>query len=109
MFTSPRNLVALALLVLAKVLGIAGLIVGASHRAAGTILLALDGVLIVAAVAICLATFRARAKAEVAEKQILAKMMQDGTLDQYLAELRADREPDRAPPTGEGDPPERGG
>lgn len=85
--TNSRNFIALALLVLAKALGIGGLIVGAHHRVLGGTLLVLDGVFLVAAVAICLGVSRARSKAEIGQKEILAQMVREGTLKQYLRDL----------------------
>lgn len=84
---TSRNFVALALLILAKALGIAGLIVGAHHRFAGGFLLALDGVFLASAVALCLGVARARNKAEIGQKEVLAQMIREGTLKQYLRDL----------------------
>ena len=85
---NSRNFVALALLVLAKVLGIGGLIVaGSGHRTAGAVLLALDGVLLVAAVVICLRGLRARKSEDEESKAMLAKMVREGTLKEFLREV----------------------
>lgn len=85
---AARNHVALGLLILAKAFGMAGLVLGSTHRFAGGSLLALDGVLLVAAVVIALRTARAQHRADAAGKEVLARMMREGTLDQYLRELR---------------------
>ncbi len=90
---TSRNFIALALLILAKALGIAGLIVGASHRFAGGFLLVLDGVFLVAAVAICLGIARDRKKAEAGQKEVLAQMVREGTLKQYLRDLERPSRP----------------
>jgi hypothetical protein len=90
---TSRNFVALALLILAKALGIAGLIVGAHHRVAGGLLLALDGVFLVVAVAICLGVARSRKKEEQGQKEMLAKMVREGTLKQYLRDLERPSRP----------------
>ena len=96
-----RNKLALGLLVLAKVLGVAGLVVAASDRFAGGFLLALDGVFIVGAVVLALGTMQRRNKEEEAHKQVLEQMLREGTLEQYLKDLRAEG---RAPPSRERPP-----
>jgi hypothetical protein len=88
--SKSRNKVALALLVLGKIFGVAGLAVGAVHRFAGGLLLGLDGVFIVAAVVVCVGTMKAREREDLGRKAILAEMMRDGTLDEYLREVRAE-------------------
>lgn len=87
--TSTRNQLALGLLVLAKALGIAGLVLGARHRLGGGLLLALDGVLLVAAVVISIRGMKQASDEEDADKAVLARMVEQGTLDQYLRDLRA--------------------
>jgi|GEM_PF-3281094 len=86
-----RNYLALGLLVVGKLLGIGGLVVGSSSRVLGGTLLTLDGILIVAAVVVCVATMRARAKEDDGQKEVLRQMMKEGTLKQYLRDLEEEQ------------------
>lgn len=86
-----RNYLALGLLIVGKLLGIGGLVVGSSSRVLGGTLLTLDGILIVAAVAVCVATMRARAKEDDGQKEVLRQMMKEGTLKQYLRDLEEEQ------------------
>ena len=86
-----RNYLALGLLVAGKLLGIGGLVVGSSSRVLGGTLLALDGILIVAAVVVCLRTMRTRAKEDAGQKEVLRQMMKEGTLKQYLRDLEEEQ------------------
>jgi hypothetical protein len=91
--TKARNQIAIASLIFAKVLGIAGLIVGAmGHRILGGSLLACDGVLLIVAVVIGLRSVKAAKSDESDQKQLLAQMMREGTLDQYLRDLRTEKQ-----------------
>lgn len=85
-----RNHLALGLLVLAKCLGIGGLILGMSHRFAGGLFLALDGVFLVASIALCIKTSKLQEKADLDHKAALAQMVREGTLDQLLRDIRAE-------------------
>lgn len=97
-----RNLIALALLILGKVLGIVGLIVGTMNRLGGGILLGLDGAFLVAAVVIALGTMRRQNREETTQKELLARMMREGTLDQFVREVReAERARKKASPDEE--------
>jgi hypothetical protein len=87
---SSRNYVALFVLILGKALGIGGLIVGAVHRVAGGTLLALDGVFILAAIVLCLRVARGQAQAAQDDKRVLARLIREGTLKQYLRDLEKD-------------------
>ena len=85
-----RNGIALAMLLFGKVAGITGLIVGITqYRVLGGVLLGLDGALLVGAVVLALQNMRAVAREETDQKQVLEKMIQEGTLDQYLRDLKA--------------------
>jgi len=86
-----RNYLALGLLIIGKLLGIGGLVVGSSSRVLGGTLLALDGTFIVAAVVICLGTMKARAKQDAGQKDVLRQMMKEGTLKQYLRDLEEEQ------------------
>ncbi len=97
-----RNYLALGLLIVGKLLGIGGLVVGSSSRILGGTLLALDGILIVGAVVVCLGTMRARTKQDAGQKELLRQMMKEGTLKQHLRDLEeeqrsASRSADAAP------------
>jgi uncharacterized membrane protein required for colicin V production len=86
-----RNHIALAVLIVGKVFGIAGLVVGSTSRLLGGALLGLDGVLIVAAVVLCLHTMKARSRQDDGHKDVLRQMMREGTLKQYLRDLEAEK------------------
>ena len=84
------NHVALALLIAAKIFGIAGLILGATnYRLLGGVLLGFDGVLLIAAVVVGLKVSKKRAVEESGHKDALEQMVREGTLDQYLRDIRA--------------------
>ncbi|HVJ88369.1 MAG TPA: hypothetical protein VM580_01110 [Labilithrix sp.] len=83
-----RNQVALVFLVVAKLLGIGGLVVGSSHRQLGGMFLGLDALFIVIAVGLCVKTMKARETEASGHKQLLKQMMQEGTLHQYLRDLQ---------------------
>lgn len=85
-----RNHLALAILVVGKLFGIAGLVVGSSSRVLGGTFLGLDGVFIVAAVVMCLRTMKAREKEDDGHKQVLRQMVREGTLKQYLRDLETE-------------------
>lgn len=76
------------MLVLAKVVGVAGLVLGATHRILGGTLLGLDGVLLVAALVVCMRNMSAQTREEKTQKDLLAQMLREGTLDQFLREVR---------------------
>jgi hypothetical protein len=78
------------MLVAAKVFGVAGLVLGAtSHRLLGGALLVFDGLLLVVAAGLVIRTMGADKVEEKEQKQVLEQMMREGTLDQYLRDLRA--------------------
>ncbi|MFO0738107.1 MAG: hypothetical protein U0270_19600 [Labilithrix sp.] len=89
LFRSSNSL-AIFLLVLGKALGIAGLMVGTVNRVAGGILLLLDGILIVAALVIALRNGREQAKEADNDKAVLARLVREGSLKQYLREIEED-------------------
>lgn len=79
------------MLVLAKVVGVAGLVVGVtSYRVVGGVLLGLDAVLLLAAFALCVGAMRGQRREEKDQKELLAQMLREGTLDQLLADVRAE-------------------
>ena len=85
---------AIFLLVLGKVFGIAGLIVGSVNRTLGGILLGLDGVCIVAALVIALRNSREQVKEADADKAVVARLVREGALKQYLREIENDENAD---------------
>lgn len=86
-----RNYFALTLLIVGKLLGIGGLVLGSSSRVLGGLLLGLDGIFIVAAVVLCVRTMSARTQEERGHKAILRQMMKEGTLKQYLRDLEEEQ------------------
>lgn len=88
MDNATRNRLAIAMLVLAKVVGVAGLVVGTTDRIVGGTLLALDGGLLVGALALCLHNMKKQTSEEKGQKDVLEQMMREGTLDQFLREVR---------------------
>ena len=98
-----RNYLALGLLIVGKLLGIGGLVVGSSSRILGGTLLALDGILITAAVIVCVGTMRARAKEDAGQKELLRQMMKEGTLKQYLRDLEDEQRTKRAAESDDSD------
>jgi len=97
--SSQRSL-ALFFVLLSKVLGIGGLVLGAYHRAGGATLLALDGLFIVLGIALCIRIGREQAKAEEEDKQILARLVREGTLKQYLRDVEVEARRAAAPSLG---------
>jgi hypothetical protein len=85
-----RNRLALALLIVGKLFGIAGLAIAGSHRTAGGLLLALDGLLIVSAIVVSLRTMKRHAVQDEGDKELLRKMIREGTLQQHLRDLEAE-------------------
>jgi hypothetical protein len=86
-----RNQLALTALVTGKLLGIGGLVLGASvHRTLGGLFLCIEGLCIVIATVFCVRNMRGRTKEEAGHKQVLAQMMREGTLKQYLRDLQAE-------------------
>ena len=86
-----RNSLAIALLVSAKVFGIVGLVLGSTqYRPVGGALLAFDAVLLVAAVVTVLRDGNAAVKVEKDQKAVLRQMVAEGTLAQYLVDIRTD-------------------
>jgi len=85
-----RNQLAMGALVSAKVFGIAGLILGAtSYRLLGGALLVFDGVLLVVAAYLGIRNMNTEKVDEKNHKTVLEQMVREGTLDQYLRDLRA--------------------
>ena len=75
-----------------KIIGVGGLVVGAGgYRVAGGLMLLLDGLFISTAVALCILEMNPRAKEEVGHKEVLAQMIREGTLKQYLRDLQIER------------------
>jgi uncharacterized membrane protein YebE (DUF533 family) len=92
-----RNQLAMAMLVSAKVFGIAGLILGATgHRVLGGTLLVFDAFVLAFAAYLGIRNMREEKVEETDQKRVLQQMMREGTLDQYLRDLRAEEPP--APP-----------
>jgi hypothetical protein len=96
-----RIQLAIAMLVAAKIFGIAGLILGATqYRLVGGALLAFDGLLLGAAFVLGLRIVKTHVVEEKDDKRLLQKMMEEGTLDQYLRDLREPRSRSRSPGGG---------
>lgn len=77
------------MLLAAKVFGIVGLIVGVTqYRVLGGVLLGLDGALLAFAVGLALKNMKSSAAEERDQKQVLEQMIREGTLDQFLRDLR---------------------
>ena len=95
-----RNHFALALLVVGKLFGIGGLVVGSSHRLAGGTLLGIDALFIVVAIVFCLRTMKAREAEDAGHKDLLRQMMKEGTLKQYLRDLEAEKASSDGAPKG---------
>lgn len=99
MDSKARNQLAIATLVFAKVFGIAGLIVGAtSYRFLGGALLVFDALLLAFAAYLGIRNMSAEKVDEKDHKSVLEQMMREGTLDQYLRDIRAEAAPSKAAP-----------
>ncbi|MBX3210712.1 MAG: hypothetical protein KF850_01630 [Labilithrix sp.] len=98
-----RNQVALGLLIVGKLFGIAGLALGSTSRILGGSLLGIDGLLIVVAVVMCVLTMKAREREDADEKQVLRQMLKEGTLKQYLRDLEAEERETPADDAREGE------
>jgi hypothetical protein len=83
-----RNQLALAFLVVGKLLGIVALVLGGAHRLLGGLFLGLDGLFILIAVGLCVSTMKAHAKEAHGQKEMLRQLMKEGTLDQYIRDLK---------------------
>jgi hypothetical protein len=89
------------MLVAAKIFGLVGLVLGlTSYRPLGAVLLALDGVLIAATVFVTVRTMREEVEQEQTQKQVLAQMVREGTLRQYLREVEASMRGEALSPSG---------
>jgi hypothetical protein len=86
-----RNPTALALLIAGKMIGIGGLIVGSEARVLGGILLGIDGVCIVAAIAVSMRTWSERSREELSQKDVLRQLVKEGTLQQFLRDIEEER------------------
>jgi uncharacterized membrane protein required for colicin V production len=90
-----RNYLALATLALAKVLGLIGLALGyTQHRTLGGVLLGMDGVLLVVTVILAAQMMRGVKREEETQKDVLEKMIREGTLQQYLRDIEAKKQGD---------------
>jgi len=89
---TPNNSLALILLVTGKILGIVGLVLGASptYRTIGGVFLVFDALFIVASIVLCIRTMGARARQDADQKAVLAQMVREGTLKQFLQEIEAE-------------------
>lgn len=85
------NSLAIFLLVLGKVCGITGLIVAGWSRVLGGILLGLDAVLIVAAIVLALRNGQKQIKEANADKEVVARLVREGALKQYLREIEDEK------------------
>ena len=87
---TQQNTLAFVLVLLSKVFGIVGLIVGAFHRVAGGTLLLLDGLFIIASVVLCVRLGKKQAKAAEDDRKVVARLVREGTLKQYLRDVEAE-------------------
>ena len=87
---TQHNTLAFVLVLLSKVFGIVGLLVGAIHRVAGGTLLLVDGLFIISSVIICVRLGKKQAKAADDDRQIVARLVREGTLKQYLRDVEAE-------------------
>lgn len=86
-----RERFALVLLVSAKAFGIVGLVLGVTpYRPLGGALLAMDGILLITAVAMAVRNMSETKVEEKDRKALLRQMVAEGTLKQYLADIRDD-------------------
>lgn len=94
MDVKARNQLAIAMLVFAKVFGIAGLILGVtSYRFVGGAMLVFDALLLGCAAFLGLRNMKDEKVEEKGQKQLLEQMVREGTLDQYLRDIRVSSEP----------------
>lgn len=83
-----KSQLALACLILAKVVGIAGLVLSYTElRTLGAALLVLDGVLLLTAVILAIWNGKEMAQESETEKDLLERMLREGTLKQHLKDL----------------------
>ncbi|MDB4941164.1 MAG: hypothetical protein JWP97_698 [Labilithrix sp.] len=96
--TKAKNRLAIVLLVTAKVVGLAGIILGVTrYRVLGGILLGLDAVVILAAIVLAIRNMKRASIVESDDKATLRRMVEEGTLDQYLSDIRAAKKADPDP------------
>ena len=81
---------ALGALIIAKVFGIAGLALASYSRLLGGGLLAVDAVFIALVVMVTMRTMKTQAKEDDGQKAVLRQMMKEGTLEQYLRDIKAE-------------------
>ena len=82
---------AIFLLVFGKVCGIVGLVVASWNRTLGGILLVIDAVFIVAAIIIALRNSQKLVKEANADKEVVARLVREGALKQYLREIEDEK------------------
>lgn len=96
MDVKARNQLAIAMLVFAKLFGIAGLILGATrYRFLGGALLVFDAFLLAFAAYLGIRNMREEKVDEKDHKKVLERLIRECTLDQYLRDLRAASPPTR--------------
>ena len=84
-----RNKVSLAALVLTKVCGFIGVALGfAGHVNMGFGFLVLACALLITIIVLCFKNFKEVRKEESLEKSMLRKMIQEGTLNQYIRDIK---------------------
>ncbi|AKU94791.1 hypothetical protein AKJ09_01455 [Labilithrix luteola] len=84
-----RNQLAFAMLIVGKLFGIGGLILGAtSHRIAAGTLLVVDGLMLTVAAVLTMTNMKKTAVEEKSQKAVLEQMMREGTLKQYIRDIR---------------------
>lgn len=85
--SSILNRISIGFFVLAKFCGILGIIIAfAGFRNLGGSLLALDGILLLACIICCIAQMHKQNKDDIKDKDVLDKMLSDGSLHQRLQE-----------------------
>lgn len=86
--TPTSNKIAFLTFVLAKFSGLIGIVIGfAGFRFWGGSLLALDGILLLVTVILCVLEMNRQKNKDHQNKDALAKMMEDGTIHQRLQEM----------------------
>lgn len=86
-----QHTLALAILIGGKLVGIGGLVIGGSNRVAGGIMLLIDGICIAVAITLALRANRQVAVQEEDDKAVLARMVREGTLKQYLRDIEDEK------------------
>lgn len=91
--TSNLNRFAIFCLVMAKVAGVAGIALAyCGFRTIGGPLLVVDGVMLVLALALCCWAGQTTNRQDETDREVIARMMRDGTLRSCVKELERSKE-----------------